>query len=234
MNLNILRISLAVIAILLLLCIIILSILLLGKRELNRREFYMIKQGEKYIIKSVHIGKKRERKKQKNNYYQNNNTPSVLNEESVRYNSVNPLYSISELNILANRILQFCTESTQFLDKDFKHEHLVNIIGSNRNYTSQALNKIIQLNFNQLKNYYRICTACEYFILHPNISIEELYTISKFASFSSFVNSFDKYTNFSPNKWCKDVTHRLAEGERVTVDDYIRPIRIKSYHNSIQ
>lgn len=156
--------------------------------------------------------------------YGQNNSEHFLSEG-------NYLNIIAEEEYLAGKVLKFCNEDDAILDKEFRIRDLARVIGTNRNYISRAINRALQLNFNQFKNYMRIYKTCSYFISHPKTNLSQLFEISQFTSLTTFNYSFDKYTNFSPNRWCRDVLQRLENGERVSVHDYIREIKIKNYYD---
>lgn len=131
----------------------------------------------------------------------------------------------AEEDCIASKIVSYCSSNEEVLDKDFQLDNLALKIGTNRNYVSRALNKAIKLNFNQLKNYFRVRKACSYFLFNPDTNLSQLFEISRFTSFTTFSIAFNKHTHFPPNKWCKDVLERISNGESVSLDDYLQPLK---------
>lgn len=138
----------------------------------------------------------------------------------------------SEEDYIAAKIISYCSSNEEILEKEFQLDNLSLKIGTNRNYVSRALNKTIKMNFNQLKNYYRVRKACSYFILNPDANLSQLFDISGFTSFTTFSIAFNKHTHFPPNKWCKDVLARTANGENVCLSDYMQPLKQFAYNKS--
>ncbi len=189
----------------------------------QKSPFYIRKSGKRFIIEDLEASNKKEV-----SYYTIKKENNKQNSSILQEKEIEPLNIMSEDYRLADKIIKYCSTNDIILEKGFQLDDLALNIGTNRYYISRALNKAIQLNFNQLKNYFRVYKACSHFINNPDTNLGALFEISRFSSFTTFSNAFNKHTHFPPNKWCKDVIHRISNSENVGVYDYLPHLKIKN------
>lgn len=170
------------------------------------------------LIKICQIKRQLSKKENKSLYTQSQESLDYLSED------------VSDVDFIALRILNYCENDKSILSRSFGLVDLAKVIGTNRNYTSKAINNSLKTNFSQLKNYYRVRYVCEEFIENQSLSQNEMFELSQFASLSSFTAAFDRHTGFSPRKWCDDIVRRVGRGEGVDVYDYIKKIELKGYN----
>lgn len=170
------------------------------------------------LIKIFQIKRQLSKKENKSLYTQSQESLDYLCED------------VSDVDFIALRILNYCENDKSILSRSFGLVDLAKVIGTNRNYTSKAINNSLKTNFSQLKNYYRVRYVCEEFIENQSLSQNEMFELSQFASLSSFTAAFDRHTGFSPRKWCDDIVRRVGRGEGVDVYDYIKKIELKGYN----
>lgn len=170
------------------------------------------------LIKICQIKRQLSKKENKSLYTQSQESLDYLSED------------VSDVDFIALRILNYCENDKSILSRSFGLVDLAKVIGTNRNYTSKAINNSLKTNFSQLKNYYRVRYVCEEFIENQSLSQNEMFELSQFASLSSFTAAFDRHTGFSPRKWCDDIVRRVGRGEGVDVYDYIKKLELKGYN----
>lgn len=208
----------AILAIVLLLQSTVIALVVFIVRKREKSSYYIRKSGKKLVLEV-----KPEKKYKQTPEKETEDAPALLDEKQLPL-----LRTPSEEYYIAEKIISYCAENDTILDKEFRLDDLALNIGTNRNYISKALNKILQINFNQLKNYYRIYKTCNFFISNPDTNLGALFEISKFSSFTTFCIAFNKHTHLPPNRWCKDVTKRIADGENVNIQDYLQPLKAKT------
>jgi len=130
---------------------------------------------------------------------------------------------------IAERLFQLFDKEKPYLDPKLKLSELASSLGTNRNYLSKTINDYLQINFNQLCNYFRVREACASFLDNTGLENAKWIKKSGFGSYSSFSSCFSNFTGISPSRWKKEVIQRLMREEAVSVDDYIKHYREKVY-----
>ncbi|MCF8362538.1 MAG: helix-turn-helix domain-containing protein [Prolixibacteraceae bacterium] len=92
-------------------------------------------------------------------------------------------------------------EEKYYLKPDLTLTELSRLSGTNRSYTSQAINKYGNANFSSFVNKYRIEEAKKTMIEKPGIKLEQVARESGFGSLLSMQRSFSKQVGISPGKW---------------------------------
>lgn len=110
------------------------------------------------------------------------------------------------LQDIAARICAVLDESPEVYSYNFSIDSLANIIGSNRQYTSLAINRILGKKFPQLLAEIRIKEACRRLAdveNYGNITLEALATECGFRSRTNFISVFKKITGLTPGTYKK-------------------------------
>ena len=117
---------------------------------------------------------------------------------------------------LYDRMCAFFEESKPYLSDRFRIEDLARALYSNKAYVSRVINDGTGLNYQQLKNYYRIRYAMEEFKKNPKLKVSELSDLSGFHSTVSFNMAFNLFMNRNPSEWCRDYRDSLRsrKGDR--------------------
>ena len=102
------------------------------------------------------------------------------------------------------KVENFFTNETSFLNSDFRQQDLANAINLSRNNLSFIINKVYQMNFNQLLNKKRIEVVLEKFQENKVWDKYSLSGIAKEAGFKSrttFIKAFKSNTGMTPSKY---------------------------------
>ena len=108
------------------------------------------------------------------------------------------------LQDIAARICAVLDERPEVYSCNFSIDTLAGIIGSNRQYTSLAINRILGKNFPQLLGEIRIKEACRRLAdveNYGNITLEGLATECGFRSRTNFISVFKKMTGLTPSEY---------------------------------
>ena len=114
--------------------------------------------------------------------------------------------AISEQGIASYqlKVENFFTNETSFLNSDFRQQDLANAINLSRNNLSFIINKVYQMNFNQLLNKKRIEVVLDKFQKNKVWDKYSLSGIAKEAGFKSrttFIKAFKSNTGMTPSKY---------------------------------
>ena len=102
------------------------------------------------------------------------------------------------------KVENFFTNETSFLKSDFRQQDLANAVNLSRNNLSFIINKVYQMNFNQLLNKKRIEVVLEKFQENKVWDKYSLSGIAKEAGFKSrttFIKAFKSNTGMTPSKY---------------------------------
>ena len=106
---------------------------------------------------------------------------------------------------LANKIKQTIETDKLYLDPDLCLPNLAIKVGTNRYYLSKIINDEFGMNFNNFINQYRIAEAVELMkIPESKNSLADIASKSGFNVYPSFVRSFKKFKNESPEKYMRN------------------------------
>ncbi len=107
---------------------------------------------------------------------------------------------------LLQRIVEALNDERNFCNPDFNLTVLAQIIGSNTNYVSQAINTSFNKNFRTLLNEHRIKEAMRRMkdnTEYSNYSIQGISESVGFKSASNFISAFKKMTGMTPSLYQK-------------------------------
>lgn len=113
-----------------------------------------------------------------------------------------------KFQFLYNRIIQIFENEKPYLNPEYKLMDLAKQIGSNRSYTSIALNKN-GLNFNKLLNYYRIRDA-KRMILEGN-NPEQFFSEIGFRYFNTFTRVFFEIEGIEVSDFTKNLKTKIEK-----------------------
>ena len=103
---------------------------------------------------------------------------------------------------LVNKIKQTIEKDKLYLDPDLCLPDLARKVGTNRYYLSKIINDEFGMNFNNFINQYRITEATELMkIPDSEYSLADIATKSGFNVYISFVRSFKRFEEQSPDKY---------------------------------
>ncbi|MBO4692170.1 MAG: AraC family transcriptional regulator [Bacteroidales bacterium] len=137
------------------------------------------------------------------------------------------LFEGSVKDDIAEKILDYFEICKPYLNPKLKIKDLELPLKTNRNYLSQAFNEKLENNFNRTCNYFRVREACRLYISNPKLSLKEISIHAGFNSASAFLTAFRTHTNYTPGRWQREVNKRLGKSEPVTVDDYVKKLKIR-------
>lgn len=108
---------------------------------------------------------------------------------------------------IADKLIEYMEKEKPYLREDLRIREVADELGINLNYLSQALNEVIQKNFYQFVNEYRVKEIQER-IKKPEFQDYPLLRIALecgFNSKSSFNSTFRRFTNISPKEYRKSI-----------------------------
>lgn len=108
--------------------------------------------------------------------------------------------------ILLNKILNVMQTSEEIFSPDFKADRLVELVGSNNRYVSQAINEKLGCNFTTLLNEYRVKEMCKRMNnvdKYGNLTINAIANSVGFRSHSGLFTAFKKVTGLTPAQYQK-------------------------------
>lgn len=145
---------------------------------------------------------------QKNKQWAQQNTLETVamgEASSNENNEIEPPATSKELEIIdeAHTLLL----SGLFKEPELSLDTLAELMNINRNVLSRAINAVVQKNFNQFVNEYRVKEAIRIISANGrnNLLIEELYEQVGFNSRSAFFRTFKQATGLSPNEFKKSL-----------------------------
>jgi AraC-like DNA-binding protein len=112
-----------------------------------------------------------------------------------------------EAKAIANKLLEYMDKEKPYLREDLRIRDVADDIGVNLNYLSQALNEVIQKNFYQFVNEYRV-KEVQNRLKNPAFKEHSLLRIALecgFNSKSSFNATFRRFTEISPKEFRKTI-----------------------------
>jgi AraC-like DNA-binding protein len=108
---------------------------------------------------------------------------------------------------LCERLIRLMDEKKVFAHPDVNISSLVTELKTNTNYLSKLIHDNFHLNFNDYINRLRVDYACQ--LLNngslKNITVQELYHKSGFATRSTFYVAFRKHTGTTPSAFKKSL-----------------------------
>ena len=110
---------------------------------------------------------------------------------------------------LRERIEQVMTSEKLYLQPNLKLHDLVRYVQSNRNYVYNAINREMDISFNEYVNRLRIDHSIRLIQQHPDMSLAEVAEKSGFTSIASFYRNFKQFTGKSPKEYS-------GEGKKTT------------------
>ncbi len=112
-----------------------------------------------------------------------------------------------EAKAIANKLLEYMDKEKPYLREDLRIRGVADEIGVNLNYLSQTLNEVIQKNFYQFVNEYRV-REVQNRLKNPDFKEHSLLRIALecgFNSKSSFNATFRRFTEISPKEFRKTI-----------------------------
>lgn len=128
-------------------------------------------------------------------------------------------FSIQKHELLKQNLLQLLEIDEIFKDSELSSEKMREMLGTNRTYLWQVINRDLGTNFYNLVNSYRLKKA-EELMTNPsneNISLKNVAEICGFKSLSAFSNLFHKTYGVRAKDWRKNINSQQVEN---SIDDY--------------
>ncbi|MBP7284733.1 MAG: helix-turn-helix transcriptional regulator [Leptospiraceae bacterium] len=141
--------------------------------------------------------------------YSNGNLeiPEIKQEQSKEEKYIRSGLKEDESQRIADKLIEYMEKEKPYLREDLRIREVADELGINLNYLSQALNEVIQKNFYQFVNEYRVKEIQER-IKKPEFQDYPLLRIALecgFNSKSSFNSTFRRFTNISPKEYRKTI-----------------------------
>ncbi|HKK81596.1 MAG TPA: AraC family transcriptional regulator [Prolixibacteraceae bacterium] len=111
------------------------------------------------------------------------------------------LESLNGIDKIYKQLETLMLEEKYYLNPELTLTELSRLAGTNRSYTSQAINKHGKSNFSAFVNKYRINEAQKIMKENPGIKLEQVASESGFGSVLSMQRAFSKQLGVSPGKW---------------------------------
>ena len=111
---------------------------------------------------------------------------------------------------LYDRIQILFQEEKPFLNGNLTINDVVRMVFSNKVYISRAISLYSGRNFCQYVNYHRVIYSMEYFRLHPETRVADLWPICGFNTVVSFNMAFRLFMGENPSDWCRKEKIRLS------------------------
>lgn len=115
------------------------------------------------------------------------------------------VYTQYGLNSVRTRLLYLFESEKPYLSPTLSINDVARMLYTNTSYLSRLLNNIMDVNFNEFINNYRIKEAMRLFKEDTSLSLKELCDKSGFRNSSSFNNAFRLNTGCTPGEWCRKV-----------------------------
>ena len=114
------------------------------------------------------------------------------------------------LQELFGRIVKFLKETEAYTKVDFSISDIISGVGSNRTYTSSAINRVTGHPFSYLINSLRIKKSYEIIRAHPEMPITQVAENSGFHSSNSFQKWFKIFSSVTPRQFKREarLSHR--------------------------
>lgn len=115
------------------------------------------------------------------------------------------VYTQYGLNSVRTRLLYLFESEKPYLSPNLSINDVAQKLYTNTSYLSRLLNNMMDVNFNEFINNYRIKEAMRLFKEDTSLSLKELCDKSGFRNSSSFNNAFRLNTGYTPGEWCRKV-----------------------------
>ena len=122
---------------------------------------------------------------------------------------------------LLKKFIHYLEKSKIYTDPDLKISCIASLIGSNRSYLSNALNRRLSKNFNEFINYYRVKEVCKTYIYNNKIDIRDICNISGFKTITSANTAFKYHTGYTLGEWAKEINEKIQKHEEIKLENYI-------------
>lgn len=118
-----------------------------------------------------------------------------------------PVSSTSEEMAVMQQVHTYIIEEKNYLDPELSLDKLSRELSINRSYLSSAINNVMNRNFNDYVNEYRISEAVRIFNSkdYSQYNIDDIYLACGFNSKRSFYYSFKKITGIPPGEYVKSL-----------------------------
>lgn len=134
--------------------------------------------------------------------------------ESMKLSPIENLSNIPEddnvFKELYGRIQTLFEEEKPYLNGNLTINDIVSSVFSNKVYISRAISMYSGRNFCQYVNYHRVMYSIEYFRMHPETKMADLWPHCGFNSAVSFNMSFRLFMGENPSDWCRKEKIRLT------------------------
>jgi len=113
--------------------------------------------------------------------------------------------------LLYHRCRRYMEEKKPFLVESFCLRDLASALATNTGYLSRVINRETGLNFRRFINGYRVKYSMDLFRRSPGLSVNDLASLSGFATSSTYYTAFQQFCHESPGSWCRRERRRLLE-----------------------
>jgi len=110
-------------------------------------------------------------------------------------------YQQQELQHLEETLKLYFKQEKPWLNPHLHIWDIAKAIGTNRSYVSKIINENIGLNFNDYVNLYRIKEAKKLLKKNQDYSVQRVADLVGFGSVNTFIRTFKKFENCTPNKY---------------------------------
>lgn len=142
--------------------------------------------------------------------------------ESMRLSPVENLNNVPEdenvFKELYDRIQLMFEEEKPYLNGNLTINDIVTAVFSNKVYISRAISMYSGRNFCQYVNYHRVMYSIEYFRLHPETKLSELWPHCGFNSAVSFNMAFRLFMGENPSDWCRKEKIRQSRRRKLLAE----------------
>lgn len=125
---------------------------------------------------------------------------------------------------LFKRINTYLQNDKPYLDPDFNIVQLSSVVGSNRTYVSNCINRHRGMNFSQYTNSFRLAFAKQLLTTQKEMPVAEIAVHSGFGSVSAFSRTFKENVKMTPSEFKESTNHNAVTSTQCLLPHPLPPI----------
>ncbi len=130
-------------------------------------------------------------------------------------------YSVKRIDLydyIFERLETYFKVTEVYLRPDLEESYVIKELGTYRRFLAETLNYMINQNFKQYVNTWRVKYAKKAFIRNTSLKVEQLALMSGFRSLHSFSMVFFTMEGVRPKEWCMKASCKTAYSVKVLQD----------------